>query len=491
MNTDQIDKLGQAAFSKLCHKDNLIVNSSKDHDHAGWDYVIESKLITKEGDFLSACYVQLKTTTYPPKKSWGISLSNLYRLSKQHAPCFYCLIILDNDGEMAEAYLRLLDEELMKKIVDKVNSPITKMLHEMQISVSFKPEHKINVKNGETITSRIIKLIGNDYSKYVNEKEQFFKTVGLEENIIINFSSIEEVKEFVYLLLGYKKQIQLKDASLVKQRFQSNENLKIDGSTLSLKEVKATWEGSVQLYLENTPQLLIFNVKFYTLPKTFFGSESELIRVEATYFDIFFNPRDAKNANAEFKYDFTKLLNLNLNEYIKTTKLAFLLQKNPNNAELLFKLSSGKTFKTKVNLEVFPHISQEHIQFIERFKVLSDHVDLVNHIKLKKKDIMSVDIIHLYIANHVIENKLFSLESTIPNILNNKFIVKFNLTIANCEIVFVFTSVIKSKDNKSNFEEINYLKSFVIIEKDSEGERSVDDFIETYTKENPMELLIL
>lgn len=63
MDTDQIDRLGPAAFEKFCAKDNLIVNSSRDHDYGGWDYVIQSKIdITDLENLFGSCYVQLKTT---------------------------------------------------------------------------------------------------------------------------------------------------------------------------------------------------------------------------------------------------------------------------------------------------------------------------------------------------------------------------------------------------------------------------------------------
>ncbi|WP_115712590.1 hypothetical protein [Legionella sainthelensi] len=496
MDTDQIDQLGQDIFNKLCHNDNLVVNPSIGQDQAGWDYIIQSKTVTKDDALsdqsLSACFIQLKTTTNSKYKRWPVSLSNLMSLSKQHAPCFYCLVVLDNKKDCKEVYLKLLDNVLMSRTLKEVHVTDLDKLSKVKIGVNFNLSNKLNLRKGETIKLSIQKLIGN-YSEYVRKKNEFFKSAGIEESMVFNFSTKEELRNFIYLLLGYKKKINLSQANLIQKRFGSMEkSLQLQGSTLSIQETSPFCTGTLELFFDKVPQNLVFKVNFYSLPSSFFSSDFDLTRVEGVYFDFFYNPNQVSNKQVEFKYNFKKFQSLNVNEYVKTTKLIYLLQKNPNNAVMILKLSSGGSQRLVMeNFNSIPIISDEHIKFIEDAKRIIDELDLPNYTHVTKKDIELIDHARLIIANYIISRKSFCIASDKSNELNDKFLVEFKLSIANCEIVFIFVAMLSSKAVTTYFNDIYLLKSIVIVNKDQIATTSAETFINEFCSEKDIERLVL
>lgn len=175
VKTGYLGEMGESIFKFWCAQESIVCNPSTE-DKTGWDFFIElpedRERIRFNSSFSPQCFIQVKATSRKVR-AVQISLSNLKRMILTPKPSFIVFIVFDVNGNPLEAFIRLVDEILIDKIVNSIESNIDENLHKHKLSVSFSNEHKLDLSRNSFLHTAIRHAIGCSYEEYMHKKMHY------------------------------------------------------------------------------------------------------------------------------------------------------------------------------------------------------------------------------------------------------------------------------------------------------------------------------
>lgn len=222
---------GEHFFMGFCSVEGVTANKSQ-ADRNGWDVFVEVDqsigALTQTSLHLPLISgkVQVKSTE---KKSLKVpvSLSNLRKLATSSLPTFYVLMDFSDGMVPSRAFIRHVDEELIRAILKRVNEHVVAgkqdRLHKLQMQVDFGKGVEISLKDPTSFKTQIIAAVGNAPALYTEKKLKYLKTVGYEGgggNLMrFNIQGIENLRALAEATMGMGRPIEMRNAHFFTKRF--------------------------------------------------------------------------------------------------------------------------------------------------------------------------------------------------------------------------------------------------------------------------------
>lgn len=298
-----LGRLGENIFSVWCSQVGLVANPSI-IDKTGWDFYVQFPItddlsVSKLHKPAFECRVQVKATDSRDRK-WQITLSNLRQMATASMPTFYCFLEFDNKNEVQKAFLVHVDSKLIYSILKKIHgieqSDKDNNLNKRKMTIHYGMDEQIEILDGENLKNSLLNFIGDDYPKYLQDKNNFLKSCGFSDGHgILKFSVIGEdgIQQINDASLGIKEEIEVKNIVSLEQRFgipAKNPNFELSEAKLKISKIKSR-KGKVRFKESKFSMGWIFPIEFYLAPFSF-GDYREFskFRVVGSFFDIVCEP---------------------------------------------------------------------------------------------------------------------------------------------------------------------------------------------------------
>ena len=302
-----LGKLGEYAFASMCAQVGLIANSSM-IDKTGWDFYVEfpiSQDISLNELHKSAvnCKVQVKATDKQERKL-ALTLSNLRQMATAQMPSFYVFLEFDDKNEAQKAFILHLDNNIIYSILKRIHeieqSHKENNLNKRTMTLHYDESHELKVLNGQDLKENLLTYIGEDYSKYINEKSQFLENCGFEDGygtIQFSLNGEDSIKKIIDVSLGLEEELDVENLVSIEQRFGiPSKNPEFELKTAKLKlGMLAPKKGKIHFKEDQLSSGLTFDMKFYISPFSFqeFRKFSKF-RIIGEFFDISCEPYQDK-----------------------------------------------------------------------------------------------------------------------------------------------------------------------------------------------------
>lgn len=298
-----LGRLGESTFSVWCSQVGLVANPSI-IDKTGWDFYVQFPItddlsVSKLHKPAFECRVQVKATDNRDRK-WQITLSNLRQMATASMPTFYCFLEFDNKNEVQRAFLLHVDSNriysILKKIHEIEQSDKDNNLNKRKMTIHYGMEDQIKVLDGENLKNLLLSFIGDDYPKYLQDKNNFLKNCGFSDGHgILKFSVIGEngIQQMVDVSLGITEEIEVKNVVSREQRFGipvKNPHFELSEAKLKISKIQSK-KGKIRFKDSRFSIGWSFPIDFYLAPFSF-GDYREFskFRVIGSFFDIVCEP---------------------------------------------------------------------------------------------------------------------------------------------------------------------------------------------------------
>ena len=298
-----LGRLGEYTFSVWCSQVGLVANPSI-IDQTGWDFYIQFPInndlsISKLHKPAMECRVQVKATDNTDRK-WQITLSNLRQMATASMPTFYCFLEFDNKNEVQKAFLVHVDSELIFSILKKIHeieqSDKDNNLNKRKMTIHYGVDQQIEILDGDNLKKSLLNFIGDDYPKYLQDKNNFLSGCGFSDgNGILKFSIIGEdgIQQMIDAYLGIKEEVNIRNIVGLEQRFGipvKKPNFELSEAKLKISKIKSR-KGKIRFKESKFSNGLLFPIDFYLAPFSF-GEYREFskFRVVGRFFDIICEP---------------------------------------------------------------------------------------------------------------------------------------------------------------------------------------------------------
>ncbi|WP_031639690.1 hypothetical protein [Pseudomonas aeruginosa] len=221
---------GEHYFMAVCATQGITANKSQTDRH-GWDVLIE---VDRAGVPLSQAtlhepvitgVVQIKSTTTSSLKV-SVSLSNLRNLASSPLPAFYLLMDYSQGHVPTRAFLRHVDEDLIRQILKRVNKHTVAgdegNLHKRTMQIDFALGQEIDLQEASALRTEFLRAIGNSQATYTDTKQRFLRSVGYEDGAgKIRFQLVgrESVEAMIEATMGRGGTVEMQDMLFALQRF--------------------------------------------------------------------------------------------------------------------------------------------------------------------------------------------------------------------------------------------------------------------------------
>lgn len=379
--------LGENAFSSWCHQVGLIPNPSI-IDKTGWDFYVQfpqvdDLSVSKLHKSIFECKVQVKATDKRERKL-AITLSNLRQLATSQMPSFYVFLEFDGKNEVQKAFILHLDNNIIYSILERIHkieqNNKKNNLNKRTMTLKYDESNELELLDGQNLKENLLAYIGEDYSKYINEKAKFLETCGFEDGygtIQFSLSGEDSIKKIIDVSLGLEEELDVENLVSIEQRFGiPSKNPEFELKTAKLKlGMLAPKKGKIHFKEDQLSSGLTFDMKFYISPFSFqeFRKFSKF-RIIGEFFDISCEPYQNK---ANYNFSLGDDFRWEIKELKKAITLITLLSKDEHrtifdieleNSEILSFTLTSKYVKR--DLEIFDDLLN---------KILQIHQNLPNH----------------------------------------------------------------------------------------------------------------
>lgn len=382
-----LGKLGEYAFASMCAQVGLIANSSM-IDKTGWDFYVEfpiSQDISLNELHKSAvnCKVQVKATDKQERKL-AITLSNLRKMATAQMPSFYVFLEFDDKNEAQKAFILHLDNNIIYSILKRIReieqSHKENNLNKRTMILHYDESHELKVLNGQDLKENLLTYIGEDYSKYINEKSQFLENCGFEDGygtIQFSLNGEDSIKKIIDVSLGLEEELDVENLVSIEQRFgipSKNPEFELKMAKLKLGML-APKKGKIHFKEDQLSSGLTFDMKFYISPFSFqeFRKFSKF-RIIGEFFDISCEPYQDK---ANYSFSLGDDFRWEIKQLKKAITLITLLSKDEHRTIFDIELENSEILSftliskyVKRDLEIFDELLN---------KILQIHQNLPNH----------------------------------------------------------------------------------------------------------------
>ncbi|HEX2208144.1 MAG TPA: hypothetical protein VHG93_10720 [Longimicrobium sp.] len=189
-----LGKMGESLLRGWSAEAGLIVNSSDDHDAAGWDFLLEWPAENHPNLAASfpldrrpaplQCLVQVKSTT-SKRRRWSVKLSNWWRFVRHPAPTFFLVLEYDTSGGCQRGFLIHVGASYIERVLKRLreltvrNSDVK--LHEHTMDFTWGDDDQISALNGPALAAAVQRYTPLGLEEYVTHKQRFLAKVGYEE----------------------------------------------------------------------------------------------------------------------------------------------------------------------------------------------------------------------------------------------------------------------------------------------------------------------
>ncbi len=221
---------GEHFFMGFCSVDGVTANKSNADKH-GWDVFVEVEQETSELTQLTlhepiiAGKVQVKSTRTTSLKV-DVTLSNLRKMATSPLPSFYVLMDFSQGPYPQRAFIRHVDEALIREILERVNAHIiagkAERLHKLTLRIDFGLGREIKLSEPSTFKSEILRAVGSSPAEYTDKKSMFLKTVGYEDGshaMHFQLEGMENLTALVNATLGMGGGVELQNLQFSTKRF--------------------------------------------------------------------------------------------------------------------------------------------------------------------------------------------------------------------------------------------------------------------------------
>ncbi|WP_417442865.1 hypothetical protein [Idiomarina abyssalis] len=183
-NSNQnIGDIGEQEFAAYCSKAGLVANKAV-IDMFAWDLQIEFPV---KGDHTIfdmhipplRCRVQVKTTTTDSRNA-RFKVSNLHLMATAHEPFFAALVVLDEDFDPQDIYLKHVWEDEIEQYLKWAAEATHRelKLNQEKKAIAFKEEERIKDCNKHELRKAMEDAIGADLSRYIGRKSELLSKAG-------------------------------------------------------------------------------------------------------------------------------------------------------------------------------------------------------------------------------------------------------------------------------------------------------------------------
>ena len=296
-----IGNMAENLLSMWCAEAGLTVNISQ-QDNMGWDHHIEfplSNIISRDQVHQSApkCKVQVKATDKADRKL-QVTLSNLRAMAVDPLPYFFLFIEYDGKTMPQKAYLRLVDNDLIRQILKKIHainvSDKENKFNKKTMIVKYDSHCEIEELSGQSFKTLLESYFDNNFDKTVTDKLNFIKTVGYEDSIIklgFQITGEESIEKIVDVSLGLEGTISVEQLIATSSRFgieTAEPLLSSSIATLSMPNLTPTVEAKLIFQKEVFDTHYTFDVGIYFPVISDLNSPYFKTRFKGDFFDIYY-----------------------------------------------------------------------------------------------------------------------------------------------------------------------------------------------------------
>ena len=240
--------LGELSFQSWCAQEGLIANGAK-IDKTGWDFFIEfpmSQELSSSVLHKSAinCKIQVKATDKQDRKL-PITISNLRQMATAQMPAFYIFLEFDGKNEVQRAFILHVNNEIiystLKRIHEIEQSDEENNLNKRKMTLKYNEKNQLKSLDGKSLKENLLEHIGKDYSKYIEEKNNFLENCGFENGYgKVNFSINGKeggLPKLIDLSLGLIDELDVENYISIDERFgisSKTPNFELDNAKLKI-----------------------------------------------------------------------------------------------------------------------------------------------------------------------------------------------------------------------------------------------------------------
>jgi hypothetical protein len=193
-----------------------------------------------------------------------------------------------------------VDNNLITKVLKKIYKEEQingAKLNKKKMTIHYDESHMLGDLNGDYLKKKLINYIGEDLSNYILQKKLHLESAGFEDGnakINIQVNGLNNIKDFIDVSLGIKKQAIINSFSGVKTRFGIDDKInsyRYNTGIFEMPDVKPVAKGFVYFKEDNIDNGLSFPAELYISPLTpFLDDNLKKYRITGEFFEIICYP---------------------------------------------------------------------------------------------------------------------------------------------------------------------------------------------------------
>ncbi|QXI35277.1 hypothetical protein [Pseudomonas promysalinigenes] len=203
-----IGSAGEHFFMGFCFADGVNANKCG-ADKNGWDVIVEVDQDPRQlsqhtlHEPIITAKVQVKSTRKKSLKV-DVTLSNLRKMATSPLPTFYVLLDFSEGAPPRRAFLRHMDEALIKETLERINALLVEgnahKLHKSTMRVDFEQGREIALNDSDTFKRAVLAAVGRSASGYADRKSAFLRDVGNSDGSHLLRFEIQGIKSLTALV---------------------------------------------------------------------------------------------------------------------------------------------------------------------------------------------------------------------------------------------------------------------------------------------------
>lgn len=491
--------LGENTFSSWCHQVGLVPNPSI-IDKTGWDFYVQfpqvdDLSVSKLHKSVFECKIQVKSTDKRERKL-AITLSNLRQLATSQMPSFYVFLEFDGTNEVQKAFILHLDNNIIYSILKRIHEIEQgykeNNLNKRTMTLKYDESHELKLLDGKNLKENILAYIGEDYSKYINQKSLFLENCGFEDGygtLQFSLNGEDSIKKIIDVSLGLEEELDIENLVSIEQRFGiPSQKTKLVVPKAKLKiGMSPPKKGKIRFKEDKLSSGLTFEIDFYNSSFSFSEfRQYAKFRIINDFFDMSFEPYEGK---CDFSFNLGDSKKVEIKKLKDVISLITLMSGNEHNAIIDIELEDNSplsfNFKSKFverNLEIFDELLNKIIQICQHLKIYDEICISLKELYYYKNEIENF---------HTIITKSNECDCGVEFVvdLDNNLIDKqvAHISVIACHlgthtIGVILTllgkvELISEKKFRIKSSEFNIEKAFVVTQKDKLINKNIKEFI--------------
>lgn len=349
--TKRIGDAGEKEFDSLCTRARLVTNKAV-IDEFAWDLQVEFPAPTKQTviDIHTPplrCRVQIKTTT-TNSRNVSFKVSNLHFMATAHEPFFAALVVLDDDLELKDIYLKhVWKDEIVQFLTWAVEAKNHQDLKLNQVRKAIKFTHRERIQNCDkhNLRKAMEGAIGSDLSRYIARKSELLAKAGQPSKHLHFSIGAAQIEAFLDVFLQLRESAPVGEVKASAKRFGIEFEQKLPIKDIKGAVVRVSGSPSLNVnltfYEDSSDNKVTMPAKFHHVPAIpEIASQLPISLISALInFRLRPQPEDCRfsvdvisNIDYELPYNFTDLLSaVKLLDLLMNHKNTVIIEMCPTN----------------------------------------------------------------------------------------------------------------------------------------------------------------